>query len=74
MLKALRDSSCRTISFKKMEWLVLHDMVDWASDCVLMPIHEEQQKPVYHLDIQELRIKHTKVFNEISPGRPVESI
>ena len=32
----------------RMTWL--HDI-----DCVLMPIHEEQRKHVYHLDIQQLR-------------------
>ena len=31
---------------------------------------QKQQKSEYRPDIQELRIKHYKVFSEIPPGRP----
>ena len=70
VLKALRDTSCKTISLRKMEHLLRHDMVEWAAGCVLKPTQEEQKKPIYHPDIQELRIKHDKVFSEIPPSRP----
>ena len=41
VLKALRDTSCKTISLRKMEHLLHHDMVEWAESCVLKPTHEE---------------------------------
>ena len=37
VLKALRDTSCKTISLKKMEHLLRHDMVEWAIGCILKP-------------------------------------
>ena len=37
VLKALRDTSCKTISFRKMECLLRHDMVEWVVGCVLNP-------------------------------------
>ena len=37
VLKALKDTSCRCISFRRMEHLLHHDMVEWATRCVLMP-------------------------------------
>lgn len=70
VLKAIKDTSCKMISIRRMERLMRHDMVEWAAGCVLMPTQGEQQKPVYHPNIQELRIKHGKVFNDILPGRP----
>ena len=47
-LKALRDTSCKTISLWKMEHLLHHGMVEWAVGCILRPTQEEQQKPIYH--------------------------
>ena len=37
VLKALRDTSCKTISLRKMKHLLHHDMVEWAVGCVLNP-------------------------------------
>ena len=37
VLKALRDTSYKTISLRKMEHLLRHDMVEWATGCVLKP-------------------------------------
>lgn len=70
VLKVIRDSRCRMISFIRMEILMQHDMVEWTTNYVLMPTQEEHQKPVYHPHIQELRIKHTKVFSDIPLGKP----
>ena len=41
VLKALKDTSCKTISFKKMEHLLRHDIVERALGCVLKPTQEE---------------------------------
>lgn len=65
VLKAIRDNNLRVISFRWMERLIRHDMVDWTVECMLMLAQQEQQKIDYHLDIQELRIKHSKVFSDI---------
>ena len=35
-----------------------------------MPTQEGQHKTEYHLEIQRLRMKYDKVFNDIPPGRP----
>lgn len=69
-MKAIRDKSCRMISFRRMERLMRRDMVEWAAKCILMLAQMEQQKPQCRANIQELKIKHTKVFNEIPPSRP----
>ena len=41
MLKALKDTSCKTISLRKMEHLLHHDMVEWVAGCVLNPTQVE---------------------------------
>ena len=70
VIKDIRDSNLRMVSFRRMERLIRHDMVDWAAECMLMPAQQEQQKGEYHPDIQILRTKHSKVFSDIPPGRP----
>ena len=70
ILKAIWDSDLKTISFRRMERLMRHDMVEWAAECHLAPLQEGQQKTEYHPDIQKIRIKHDKVFSDIPPGRP----
>lgn len=51
VLRAIRNSDVRTISFRRMERLVRHDGIGWAAMCTLMPTQEEHQKAEYHLDI-----------------------
>jgi hypothetical protein len=72
VLKAIKDTSCKMISFKRMERLMCHDRIEWAVECVLMLAQGEQQKLDYHPNIQELRIQHTKVFSDIPPSRPLD--
>lgn len=70
VLKASKANNLKLINHKRMERLIRHDMVDWAAECKLMRTYEEQHKTPYHSDIQEIRVKHTKVFSDIPLGNP----
>ena len=70
VLKAICNDDVRTISFRWLERLARHNIIEWATICALMPTQEEQHKIEYHPDIQKLRIKYEKVFSEIPLGKP----
>lgn len=70
MLEAIHNSSFRMITLRRMERLMWHDMVEWADESMLMPTQEGQQTTKCYANIQELRLKHVKVFSDIPLGRP----
>lgn len=70
ILKAIKDNNLKVITLKRMERLIKHDMVERAAECKLMLSYEDQHTTPYHSDVPELRVKHTKVFNGIPPGKP----
>ena len=70
VLKAICSGDVRTISFRWLERLSRHNNIKWVEICTLMPTQKEQHKTKYHPDIQKLRIKYEKLFNEIPLGKP----
>ena len=71
VLIEIRNDELKQISLRHMQHLVQHeDIIDWAVECRIMPTKKNFEETKYHLDIQQLRIKHSKVFNDLPPGQP----
>ena len=44
ILRAIRNTDIRTISFRQLERLASHYDIEWVSACTLMPTQEGQHK------------------------------
>ena len=53
-----------------MEQLSVYDEVEWAPNCLIMPIALDQQVKSYHPYIQEIISKDIKIFDSIPYGVP----
>lgn len=72
VLKAMPDGGSRMVSARRMEALFRHGDMDCAVQCFVSSKPTPNSEPHYHVDIQVVLDKHSKVFGEIPPGRPPE--
>lgn len=70
VLRGMSNGGPCIFSFKRMERLICHDMVERAAECLIMHSDSIEDKRHYHLDVQSLISKRSKVFGGIPPGRP----
>ena len=72
ILKAMENGGPRVVLARKMEALFRHGNVDWATQFFISSKLDSNRKPDYHVDIQTVLDKHSAVFGDIPPGRPLD--
>ena len=72
ILRAIPDSGPRVISAHRMEAILRHDDIEWATQCFISSKETQDTGQQYQYDIQTVLDKHRRVFEDIPPGIPLD--
>ena len=72
VLKAIPDSGPRLITPQKMEAILRHDDIEWATLCFISSKETQDIRKQYHSDIQTVLDKHRSIFEDLPPNIPLD--
>ncbi|XP_059068173.1 uncharacterized protein LOC131858745 [Cryptomeria japonica] len=71
ILRAASDGGPREVTSRRMETILRHNDVLWATHCLVKSkTPTPQDGRVFHVDIQSVMDRHGRVFGDIPPGVP----